>query len=131
MNGDGRNKRPITRGPRQELAPAWSPNGRKIAFQRQERSGVWAIHTANADGSDQRRITYGRTSAEQPSWSPDGRKIAFVQVTLAGSRIVVFRLAGGGRQHEFVTPLSLQAAYPDWSLHGGTIAFTAKHQERE
>jgi Tol biopolymer transport system component len=43
---------------------------------------------------------------------------------------VVVRLGGGRNQHEFVTPLSLQAAYPDWSPDGNTIAFTAKrHHE--
>jgi Tol biopolymer transport system component len=68
----------------QNFDPAWSPDGRKIAFV-----GDGKIYVMNADGSGKRRLT--RNAApdlrpdvqpawlpdSQPAWSPDGRKIAF------------------------------------------------------
>ena len=59
--------------------PAWSPDGRKIAFVR----GVWPrpseIYVMNADGSGQRRLTRDLAPDGFPAWSPDGRQIAYRQ----------------------------------------------------
>src|SRR4029453_7374491 len=38
--------------------PAWSPDGRRIAFQGY-RSSTWSIWTVSADGSDLRQVTSG------------------------------------------------------------------------
>jgi TolB protein len=54
----------LTRG----RAPAWSPDGRRIAFQRENE-----IRVINADGSGERRIALGT----DPAWSPDGTRIVF------------------------------------------------------
>ena len=67
---------------RQVREPAWSPDGRAIAFDRRigRRPGdlgvnasLFEIYVMNADGSGQRRLARGT----RPLWSPDGRKIAF------------------------------------------------------
>jgi Tol biopolymer transport system component len=52
--------------------PAWSPDGRQIAF-----SGP-ALTVMNADGSNRRQITNMGTAS--PTWSPDGSRIAFMGV---------------------------------------------------
>jgi Tol biopolymer transport system component len=52
--------------------PAWSPNGRWIAFSRT--NGIYVIRP---DGSARRRLTRG--SDTSPTWSSDGRKLAFVR----------------------------------------------------
>ena len=38
-----------------EVAPAWSPDGRKIAFV-SDRDGTYEVYVMNADGSGQRRL---------------------------------------------------------------------------
>jgi Tol biopolymer transport system component len=65
--------------------PAWSPDGRKIAFM-SNRDGNDDIFVVNADGSGLRNLTrrpandrkrIGWFSFGGPTWSPDGRRIAF------------------------------------------------------
>ena len=48
--------------------PAWSPNGRRIAFTR-----AGSVYTVRADGLDERKLAQGAN----PDWSPDGERIAF------------------------------------------------------
>ncbi len=62
-------------------APAWSPDGARLAFvlrsgpDRGYDSDIWVMRP---DGSDQRRLTATADVAESgPVWSPDGRRLAF------------------------------------------------------
>ena len=66
MNADGTNQQQLTTGGGN---PAWSPDGRTIAYRN---TSIWAI---DADGTNQRRLTADATGS--PAWSPDGSKIAF------------------------------------------------------
>src|SRR5438552_3092783 len=52
-----------------DWGPAWSPDGREIAFDSNRRVGL-AIWLMNADGSNQRIVT--RSHGEYAAWSPDG-----------------------------------------------------------
>jgi Tol biopolymer transport system component len=65
--------------------PAWSPDGRKIAFM-SNRDGTDDVFVVNADGSGLRNLTRRPAddrkrsewySPDRPMWSPDGRKIVF------------------------------------------------------
>lgn len=56
--------------------PAWSPDGRHIAFA-SDRNGSLDIYVMKADGSDVRRLTDDPLEEFDPSWSPDGRQIVF------------------------------------------------------
>ena len=87
MDADGKNPRNLTNHPGIDDSPAWSPNGRRIAFYSSRpdgrqiaftstRVGV-GIYVMNSDGSNQRRLTPVHTGNLYPDWSPDGKKIAF------------------------------------------------------
>jgi Tol biopolymer transport system component len=98
-------------------SPAWSPKGRKIAFERH-----WQIWIMNADGSHQHRLTRPRSAQDsQPAWSPDGRKIALVRGDGYTSEIWIMK-ADGSKQRR-LTRLMLPAAHPTWSPDGRRIAF--------
>jgi Tol biopolymer transport system component len=56
MNADGIEQRRLTRTPRDDFVPAWSPDGRKIAFL-SKRDGNPEIYVMNTDGSEQRNLT--------------------------------------------------------------------------
>jgi Tol biopolymer transport system component len=78
MNADGSGTRKLTHNNARFYAePAWSPDGRKIAF-RSTRNGNRDIYVMNADGSGKRNLTRNPAKDVRPSWSPDGRRIAFI-----------------------------------------------------
>ena len=71
----------VSRGPGRGPAsdPAWSPDGRKLAFVRLSADLGEPIYVVNADGSGLRNLTPKPVGIHSgPVWSPDGRKLAFV-----------------------------------------------------
>ena len=59
--------------------PAWSPDGRKIAYVGMGDDGNTDVYVVGADGRGQRRLTRYVGVDGNPAWSPDGRKIAFTR----------------------------------------------------
>ena len=59
-----------------DSAPAWSPDGRQIAFE-STMDGDREIYVMNADGTNIRQLTHNTLWDEGPAWSPDGTKLAF------------------------------------------------------
>jgi TolB protein len=101
--------------------PAWSPDGRRIAFFRHH------IYVINADGTGLRRVTTSPRDAggrgDFPiAWSPDGQRIAFVRRSEErGTDIYVVRADGGGLRR---LTRSGDVDEPAWSPDGRQIAFS-------
>lgn len=72
----------LTFNEQEDGAPAWSPDGSRIAFTRY--SGVWiygdepviSIHVIDADGTARVQLTDAVATDRKPTWSPDGSRIA-------------------------------------------------------
>ncbi len=56
--------------------PAWSPDGKKIAFSRNVDGNV-DVYTINPDGSELQRLTTALGNDSVPAWTPDGQYIVF------------------------------------------------------
>jgi Tol biopolymer transport system component len=124
MNADGSEPRNLTRDPRVEGSPEWSPDGRKIAFARLGPSGGGRseIVVMNADGSGKRTLA---DRAGGPVWSPDGRKIAFTKPCCGAAPvegdIYVMNADGSGQRR--LTRNELPDGGPAWSPDGQQILF--------
>lgn len=130
MNADGSSQVNLTNAPGEnDDSPAWSPDGRRIAFETDLDSfpHEWNdIFTINADGSGRTNLTKAPAElAGTPAWSPDGRKIAYSS-GLGGS-IVVMNADGSGRTQLTNSPAGDYR--PAWSPDGGKIAFTRGYFE--
>ena len=78
MDNHGGNQRNLTNNPADDRFPSWSPDGKRIAFDRKSRGGNRQIYVMDADGDNQRNLSNNDFDDEEPSWSPDGKQIAFV-----------------------------------------------------
>ena len=78
-------------------APAWSPDGRKIAFA-SERDGNSEIDLMNADGSGQWNLTRNLAYDGDPAWSPGGQKITFVSNRDGRYEVYVMNADGSGQR---------------------------------
>ncbi|MGW5742842.1 serine hydrolase [Amycolatopsis sp. NPDC003861] len=72
---EGGEPRRLTRGPA-DLAPAWSPDGTRLAFLRAQ-DGPAQLWLLPADGGEPERVTTLPLGAGTPVWRPDGAEIAF------------------------------------------------------
>lgn len=123
MKPEGSDLVRLTDSPADEEEPAWSPDGRKIAFA-SDRSGKPQIYTMNADGSGTRRIT--RDGGTTPSWSPTGKRIAFDR------RGDIYTIGVADRVERNVTRSKPACELdPAWSPNGRSIAFTLRARSCE
>ncbi len=96
MNRDGSNPVNLTNHPAYDGWPAWSPDGRWIAFASdRERERVWHIYMMEVDGSSVRRVS--PEDAEdgyftKPIWSPDGTKIMCTRTKDGNVEIFIIQL---------------------------------------
>ena len=67
----------MTDHPGKDWNPAWSPDGREIAFS-SDRSGENRIHIMDANGTNVRLFPPGNENDWQIFWSPDGSNLCFV-----------------------------------------------------
>ena len=84
--GDGSGAFALTRSEKSSTAPAWSPDGRWIAFVsarggKDAKANVWRIRV---DGGEAEALTDEKGTVSAPSWSPDGRWIAFLMTDPKG-----------------------------------------------
>ncbi|HSE98515.1 MAG TPA: amidohydrolase, partial [Blastocatellia bacterium] len=106
--------------------PAWSPDGKSIAFQ-SYRDGNWHISTVSADGSQLKQITTGHFDDREPHWSPDGKSIVFTSDRSGNYDIWQIDLSSNSLEQ--LTRDSANDYNPAWSPDGSQIAFVSERAD--
>ena len=111
----GRRLVQLTSGDGADLAPAWSPDRSRIAFQ-SNRDGNWEIYVMSANGTNVRRLTKDGAEDGEPGWSADGRQLVF---TRDGH---LYAMTADGRHPH---SLGNDGEWPTWSPRGDELAYDA------
>ena len=116
----------------QDKKPLWSPDGKKIAFLRNEKGDRSnEIYVVDADGSNLQKLPKPKDSIgiyPYFSWSPNGKKIAFVSMASVpgGNTYNIYTINADGTNLRSLTN-GRHSCYPFcWSPDGKRIAFV-KH----
>ena len=120
LNADGTGEpQRLTFNGEEERAPAWSPDGTRIAYMcrkgaRATLTGppTFEICVMNADGTDQTRLTTNSVNDFSPRWSPDGAQIVF-QRPVAGLFQIWVMNADGTGQTPLTNPPGINL-FPNW-----------------
>jgi len=108
-------------------APAWSPDGTRLAFQAYYRD-TWNIWTMQSDGSDLRQVTSGPFDDREPHWSPDGTRLAFASDRGGNYDVWLLTVASGDVRR--FTSGGANESMPAWSPDGREIAFVSDREAR-
>jgi Tol biopolymer transport system component len=117
---DGTGPENLTKSPSADDEPAYSPDGKLIAFTSDRDGGGPRLYVMNADGTAARPMADDLPGSAQhePAWSPDGRLVAFTADEGNGNVIYVATLVGGGWGKLG------EGGEPAWSHDGADIFFT-------
>ncbi len=120
--GDGQLARLTSTSGVLDCAPAWSPDGRQIAFARVypsegQRAELWIM---GADGGSAHSIGVASFAVD---WSPDGARLLYAAAR--GDTTDVFTCRPDGTDERRLTMSPLPEFAPTWSPDGQGIAFMA------
>ncbi len=130
----------VTSGDFDDAEPAWSPDGKLLAFSsnrsspdpdRTYNSDIWVVAADNSDkGAHLTQITTNPGSDQSPTWSPDGKWIAYVTqldphlFDYATHHLAISPVSGGAAK-VLTQSFDRHVSIPRFSSDGKSIYFIA------
>lgn len=125
----------LTKGNYNESSPAWSPDGKQIAFvsnrteepDRNENSDIWVVDAR--PGVQPKKLTTWTGPDNSPRWSPDGKMIAYLQSTspekymMYDQNMLAVIPASGGTPQVLTKSLDRPVSSVVWEKDSKAIAF--------
>jgi dipeptidyl aminopeptidase/acylaminoacyl peptidase len=130
----------ITSGDYDDAQPAWSPDGRLIAFasnrskpdpDRTYNTDIWVVAATNSDkGAQLMQVTTNPGDDSEPSWSPDGKLIAYTtqldpHLFQYATHHVAVSPASGGPARVLTQSFDRNATQPRFAADGASVYFIA------
>lgn len=113
----------LTNTPHGANYPAWSPDGREIAYTALDKKGNEFIWIMDVNGSESRQLTQG----SQPRWSPDGKYLVYSAITQSKKNKSrdVYTIEIATNIISQITSEDTAEFSPDWSPDGKWIVYVA------
>ena len=128
VRADGADLRQLTSGPGAETAPAFSPDGRQIAY-RVWQGGNDSLVVMDAGGGSPKTLATNSSTGSycvrgDNAWSPDGSSLIFPVSSECDLRFDLFIVAAdGSRPATKLLAEGTDSLHPEWSPDGTQIAF--------
>jgi len=121
-DADGENAQVALNSPEPIISPAWSPDGKQLAYVsfESQKAVVWAQEVASGK---RRQIANFRGSNSAPAWSPDGRSIAATLTRDGNSQL--YLLGVNGEDPRRLTSSGAIDTEPVFTRDGKTIYFVS------
>ncbi|HUL32988.1 MAG TPA: S9 family peptidase [Candidatus Eisenbacteria bacterium] len=133
-------QRQVTSGDFDDSAPAWSPDGKLLAFEsnrtmpdpdRTYNSDIWVVAADNSDrGAHPTQVTNFSGEKHNPSWSPDGKWLTYetstdIKLFYYATKFVGVSPAEGGEAKILTKSFDRMATLPRFAPDGKSIYFLA------
>jgi Tol biopolymer transport system component len=128
MSADGSGQRRLTYSDKgkESAYPAWSPDGKQIAFTYGEIGDLHCnggqIYIINVDGTGIHQLGQGDSCDRNPSWSPDGKHIAFISARGNCANGCVYEMNADGTHAELLFE-AMDNGDPTYSPDGKSLVF--------
>ncbi|MEP7142086.1 MAG: S9 family peptidase [Ferruginibacter sp.] len=133
----------LTKGNFDEGSPAWSPDGRQLAFvsnrspdpDKNENTDIW-ITDADKGGALKQLTTWAGTDLN-PEWSPDGKWIAYTSsssnqlFTMYGQTIISLVPSAGGAARSLGVSLDRPVSDIHWTKDGQQLTFLVEDDRKQ
>ena len=119
---------PITDAFHDARMPAWSPDGRTIAFQGY-RAGTYDIWVLAPDGSGLRQLTTDLYDDREPAWSHDGTRIAFSSDRSGNGSYDIYVIDLRMPSLQRITATTENEHTPAWSPDDAQLAFVSERND--
>lgn len=120
----------LTADPWDDITPAISPDGSRIAFA-SRRNGYWDLYLLELASGEVSRVTDTPEYEGAPSWSPDGQWLVY-ECTLDDNLEICIRTAGDPAQAAIRLTNHIAADHsPAWAPGGRQVAFVSNRSGQD
>lgn len=127
-DADGENAKVLVESQEPLMSPAWSPDGRKLAYVSFERKRA-SVYVQTLRSGARERVSSRAGVNGAPAWSPDGRYLALT-LSKEDGNLDVYTLDLTNQVLKRLTERPSIDTEPAWSADGRTIFFTSDRAGR-